>query len=297
MELFNVFKTITSHPLNQGRKLSAILGFIRWQVASRIIDSAIAINFVNGTRLLTSNGMTGATGNIYTGLHEFEDMAFIMHLLRARDGFVDVGANVGSYTVLASGAVGANTISIEPVPSTFLHLLDNINLNAISGKVSALNVGVGSEQGVLKFTAVLDTVNHVVATSEESAETIEVEVKTLDDILEGFEPTLIKIDVEGFETNVIAGARKTLSNPSLLSVIMELNGSGSRYGFDEESLHTVMLDYGFTTFKYDPLKRHLIPSNWQSQNVGNMLYIRNTDQVIERITSAPKFTTNNGWEI
>jgi len=241
--------------------------------------------------------MTGATGNIYTGLHEFEDMAFIMHLLRAADGFVDVGANVGSYTVLASGVVGANSISMEPVPSTFLHLKDNIHLNAIGGKVSALNVGVGREHGVLKFTAALDTVNHVVAASEEGLETIEVEVKTLDDILEDFEPTLIKIDVEGFETNVIAGARKTLSNPSLLGVVMELNGSGSRYGFDEASLHAVMLDYGFTTFKYDPLTRQLMPNNRQSQNVGNMLYLRNVEQVIERIASAPKFTTNNGWEI
>lgn len=92
MELFDVLKTITSHPLNQGRKLNAILGFIRWKIARRLIDSPIVINFVNGMCSLTSSGMTGST----TGLHEFEDIAFIMHLLRTTDGFVDVGANVGS---------------------------------------------------------------------------------------------------------------------------------------------------------------------------------------------------------
>lgn len=297
MEWFNVIKTITSHPLNQGRKFNAILGFIRWQLASRLVDGAIAINFVNGTRLLTFNGMTGATGNVYTGLHEFEDMSFVMHFLRAGDVFVDVGANVGSYTVLASGAVDAKTISIEPVPKTFTYLMDNINLNSISGKVTAVNVGIGREPGFLKFTAELDTVNHVVSNSEEGVATIEVAVKTLDDILEGFEPSLIKIDVEGFETNVIAGAKKTLSHPSLLAVIMELNGSGSRYGFDEKNLHNVMLNYGFTTFQYNPFKRQLIPRNMSSQVIGNMLYIRNDEQVIDRITSAPKFKTNNGWEI
>lgn len=78
---------------------------------------------------------------------------------------------------------------------------------------------------------------------------------------------------------------------------MELNGSGSRYGCDEASLHAVMLDCGFTTFKYDPLTRQLIPNNRQSENAGNMLYLRNVEQVIERIASAPKFTANNGWEI
>ncbi|MGZ0080376.1 hypothetical protein [Methylomonas sp. YC3] len=43
MELFDVLKTVTRHPLNRGRKLNAILGFIRWQVASRLIDSPIAL--------------------------------------------------------------------------------------------------------------------------------------------------------------------------------------------------------------------------------------------------------------
>ena len=63
--------------------------------------------------------MTGATGNIYTGLHEFEDMMFLLHLLRPGDIFVDAGANIGSYTVLASAVVGAKSISFEPVPPLF----------------------------------------------------------------------------------------------------------------------------------------------------------------------------------
>jgi FkbM family methyltransferase len=44
-------------------------------------------------------------------------MAFVLHLLRPDHKFVDVGANVGSYTVLAAGAVGAEVICIEPVRS------------------------------------------------------------------------------------------------------------------------------------------------------------------------------------
>jgi thymidylate synthase len=63
--------------------------------------------------------MTGATGNIYAGLHEFEDMAFLLHLLRSEDMFADVGSNIGSYTILASGVVGAKSVAFEPVPSTY----------------------------------------------------------------------------------------------------------------------------------------------------------------------------------
>ena len=121
----------------------------------------VAVSFVNDTRLLVSSGMTGATGNIYCGLHEFVDMGFLLHLLRPGDMFYDIGANVGSYTILASAAIGAQSVSLEPVPQTFHFLQDNIRLNGVSERVTALNAGVGHVNGVLRFTSDLDTVNHV----------------------------------------------------------------------------------------------------------------------------------------
>lgn len=298
MELLQVLSGIASHPLNRNNKINSLFRFLRWQLATRLWKDAIAVNFVNQTRLLVTRGMTGATGNVYTGLHEFEDMAFLLHLLKKGDGFVDVGANVGSYTVLAGGAIGVRCISVEPIPDTFSHLVDNINLNRMGATVSALNIGVGEKNGVMHFTSGFDTVNHVATDLELGAgKTIEVPVKMLDDVLEDFEVVLIKIDVEGFETNVIAGAQKVLSRKSLLGVIMELNGSGNRYGFDESRLHEVMLDYGFKAFTYEPFKRELVPLNGRNENSGNTLYIRNADEVASRLKSAPKFTTSNGWAI
>jgi hypothetical protein len=63
--------------------------------------------------------MACATGNIYTGLHEFEDMSFLLHFLRPADLFIDIGANVGAYTIFASGIVAATSISIEPISQIF----------------------------------------------------------------------------------------------------------------------------------------------------------------------------------
>ena len=59
---------------------------------SRIFD------WIEGSKLAARNGMTGATGNIYCGLHEFVDMAFLLHLLRPSDLFVDVGAGFLQFT-------------------------------------------------------------------------------------------------------------------------------------------------------------------------------------------------------
>ncbi len=71
----------------------------------------VIVHWIGGTRLAARRGMTGLTGNIYAGLHEFADMAFLLHFLRPSDLFADVGANVGSYTILASGVVRCPTVA------------------------------------------------------------------------------------------------------------------------------------------------------------------------------------------
>ena len=93
---------IVQHPLNRDDRLAAVGRFLRWQLSCRLLPGAVAVPFVNATRLLVTPGMTGATGNLYCGLHEYQDMAFVLHALRAGDRFIDIGANIGSYTVLAA---------------------------------------------------------------------------------------------------------------------------------------------------------------------------------------------------
>ncbi|MFZ2404897.1 MAG: FkbM family methyltransferase [Methylobacter sp.] len=297
MGILNTLGFILNHPLNANRKLASMVRFAHWQIGSRLVGAPVVKHFVDRTRLLVSPGMTGATQNIYCGLHEFEDMSFVLHALRETDGFVDVGANIGSYTVLAGGVVGACCVSVEPIPGTFRHLLDNINLNGIGDLVVALNVGIGQESGSLRFTSKFDTVNHVLTESEEDGGSIDVKMEKLDDVLSDFEPRIIKIDVEGFEADVIAGADKVLSRKSLFAVIMELNGSGERYGVDEDHLHKRMLEYGFRTFSYLPFERRLVVLDGKNVHSGNTLYIRNEEEVLSRLRSAQKFMTNLGIEV
>jgi FkbM family methyltransferase len=255
------------------------------------VPGAVVVDFVNEAKLVVKPGMPGATSNIYTGLHEFEDMSFVLHLLRQDDLFVDVGANIGSYTVLAGAVIGARCVSIEPVPEAFKLLMQNIIVNDMKDIVTAINKGVGNREGVLRFSSGLDCMNHVISENETGV-AIDVKVAPLDNILEGIKPTVIKIDVEGFETNVIQGASYVLSQPSLVAVIMELNGSGSRYGFNEDNLHKTMLDHGFLPAIYDPFKRTLVLSTDRKTKSGNTLYVRNTDIVRERLTTAQFFSVN-----
>lgn len=290
MGTINTIKFIVQHPLNKRRQFKAIRHWLTWQIGSRLVPGPVAISFVNDTMLLVAAGMTGATGNIYAGLHEFQDMAFLLHLLRKGDMFVDVGANVGSYTVLAGG-IGAKCISVEPTKSAFNHLMRNIQLNGIGNVVDARNIAIGSKKGILKFTSGLDTVNHVVIDAEANSITnSEVEVDTLDNVIAESEPVLIKIDVEGFETEVVVGAESVLAKKSLLAVIMELNGSGQRYNYDDEKLYEFMLSRGFIPCLYIPFTRSLEVLSGQSELVGNTLFVKDLEAVRQRLRMAPTFT-------
>ena len=114
--------------------------------------------------------MTGATGNIHTGLHEFADMAFTLHFLRHTDLFLDVGANVGTYTLIASGVRKARTIAFEPDPQSMTSLRRNIDLNGLNGRVVLEQAAVGTEEGEVEFTIGQDTANHVTTESYQRKE-------------------------------------------------------------------------------------------------------------------------------
>ncbi|MHB8813063.1 MAG: FkbM family methyltransferase [Steroidobacteraceae bacterium] len=281
---------IARHPLNRRAPLRAIGRFVAWQIATRLRPGAFVVPYVGATRLLVTRGMTGATGNVYCGLHEFEDMAFVLHALRPHDLFVDIGANVGAYTVLASGAVGALSISFEPAPRAYRALLDNLRLNDLLARVEARNECLASAPGEVEFTSGLDTVNHVVAQPQKGVDTVRVAVNTLDVALAGRSPAMLKIDVEGFETAVIQGADRTLRSPSLCAVLMELNGGGVRYGFEDRHLHERMLGYDFVPAAYDPARRELRSREWLGSSEGNLLYVRDLESLRPRLVGAPQRT-------
>jgi FkbM family methyltransferase len=197
MGLISTIRFITHHPLNRNNKKLAFLHFLFWQINTRINKYPIIYPFTEKSKLIIGKGMTGATGNYYCGLHEFEDMSFLLHFLRSEDMFIDIGANVGSYTILASAHIGAKSISFEPHPATFQRLMDNIRINNILDKVVPYNEGLGNSETQLFFTDKLDTANYI--SEKENTDTIKVNVRKLESKISSLEKiTLLKMDEEGY---------------------------------------------------------------------------------------------------
>lgn len=263
---------MANHPLNKRNRLAALGRFARWQIESRL-KSEIEFEWIDGTKLLVRKGMTGATGNIYCGLHEYADMAFFLHALREDDLFVDVGANIGSYTILASAVCGAHTIAIEPDPTTLHFLIRNVEANSLTERVDTIETAVGRLNGHASFTTGLDTVNKIVDGNEITTRTVR--VRRLDDILRKHTPTFIKLDVEGYETEVLAGATATLQRPELLAVETESRNKAASAALSAA---------GFRECAYHPEKRQV--SFGQSFG-SNALWIRKIDEIRDRINNAP----------
>jgi FkbM family methyltransferase len=286
MNLLSTLKFIAAHPFNRGHEAAALRGFVRWQLASRMLAGEMVIDWVDGAKVMVRRGETGMTGNLYCGLHEFADMAYVLHVVEPDELFVDVGANVGSYTVLACAARGARGICVEPLPSTFARLLNNLRVNDLSSRVEALNIGLADREGELRFSTSENAMNHVLAQGEEAGDALRVPVRRLDDVLGGRAPAMMKIDVEGFETAVLAGAADCLGQPAMHSVIMELNGSGARYGYDEARILGLMRDFGFASYTYEPYTRKLQSLEGKNHASGNTIFIRDIGRVTEKISRA-----------
>lgn len=295
MNLVMQVSAIVGHPVNRRKKFRAFLNFVRWQAGIRLLGSRVVFQWIEGSKAIVGRGEVGMTANVYNGLHEFEDMAYVLHLIDDQDMFVDIGANVGSYTILACAVKGAHGICCEPVPSTYEKLLDNIGINRLQSRVTPLPIGVSDQAGQLRFSTMkYDVYNHAIL--EDGTDSIEpsvlIPVQTLDSILSGISATAIKIDVEGFETMVVAGAQRTLADTALHSVIMEMNGSGDRYGFSEDDLERTMKNFGFLPCAYDPFTRRLTPLNSKSRRDGNTLFVRNLEAVQAKLLAARRFCWN-----
>jgi len=277
MSLSATLEFIASHPLSRANRTAAFGRLLGWQLRSRL-SREVTVNWIAGSKLVVRNGMHGATGNIYCGLNEFPEMAFLLHLLRPADLFLNIGANVGSFTVLGAKVCESRVIAFEPDPGTAASLRKNITVNQVVDQVRVEVCALGDRTGEAAFTIGRDVTNHITDGSEGPTQLVP--IRRLDDICAGENPVLIKIDVEGFESQVLAGGAKVLRCKSLMAVESES---------DHGDIIPVMADAGFVPRYYDPFARTL-SSTPGGYKVTNTIFVRESAELVDRLKSAPRRT-------
>ena len=108
-----------------------------------------------------SKGENAVTEIYYAGLMEFNDMAFLLHFLRSGEIFIDIGANSGTFSVLASFVPGARVIAFEPNHDATTRLRKNLQLNNVTSEVEVREKTLGNLAGSILMKSDLDTTNQV----------------------------------------------------------------------------------------------------------------------------------------
>lgn len=278
---------IANHPLNRKGRVAALLRMLRWQGAQLLWPAPYIVTWLDGVQVAVRRGDHGMTQNVYCGLQDFRDMAFLILTLREKDTFVDVGANVGSYALLAAGVANSRVVALEPLRRAFDRLIFNVRINNLENRILAMNCGAGEAKGRLRFTDRFDACNRV-CTEIDGDDGTEVDVIALDELSLEPPPFMLKIDTEGFELAVLRGSTNLLTQPSLKAILLETNGSGKRYGFSDLELWKLLAHADFRPYLFNPHGRNLCERDTPAR-VGNTLFLRDREIVQERIHSHKRF--------
>lgn len=202
---------------------------------------------------------------IYKGF-EIEECEYLSSSLKEGDYFVDIGANIGLYSLLASDLVGktGKVISFEPTPETFSRFIDNIQINQFSN-IEAFNIGLSEMPGILELNVSnsgFDAWNSfAIHCNPNMHSKIQVNVSTLDIELSKYDKSkirVIKMDVEGWEKFILKGGIEffTMFSPEVIVEFTEANTFAAGYMVQE--IYDFMVSLGYQWYKIE--NRKLIKS-------------------------------------
>ena len=198
-----------------------------------------------------------------------------------RDGYtvVDIGANIGYFTLLSAGLVGkeGKVYAFEPEPRNYNMVLKNIALNGYDNVVP-VQKAVSNVAGMVKlYLSKIDVGAHTLREHHDHpqfderqfGEFVEVESVTLDGFFEGKEHPIdvIKMDCEGSEMAVLLGMERIIRENKNLKMFIEFYPSAIKEtGYSPEEFVHKLLNYGFSITAIDELRT---PTN-QSLKINNV---------------------------
>ena len=184
----------------------------------------------------------------------------LMPELHPGDTFVDVGAHVGLYTMAAALRVGPSgrVMAFEPDPQSCALLRENVRLNALQGQITVEEAVVGRHAGSVRFLAGGESESRVATAAEAGADALTVRSLALDGSVLG-RVAVLKVDVEGYEEEVLRGALGLLTSPERRprAIFVEAHPyAWEAVGTTSESLLALLDGAGYTVTGADDREVH-----------------------------------------
>jgi FkbM family methyltransferase len=213
----SIWQILANRHINRCR---GIVRHLQWQFrkAFNLFPVELALS---DSRIVATHRRCGVSALVNSqGLYDFNNMSLVKFLLEKGGTFFDVGANIGSYSLVASEQAPALVVAFEPHPATFGLLADNISLNHRNNTM-LVHAAVGESDGYcLLSNESCSALNKVVSREMQSA--VSVPCRRLDSFCRstGIIPDFIKIDTEGYELSVLRSLGDYLARVKIILLEM-----------------------------------------------------------------------------
>jgi FkbM family methyltransferase len=255
-----------------------------WQVRKRASTRPRRITYA-GFQLACWPDSQSAS-NIFYFTHRFDhhEMAFLERYLRPGDRALDIGANIGTYSLLMASLVGpeGHIDAFEPMPLAASRLRCTIAENGLEGRITLHEAAVTDRTGSARLLTAHDVSNAVVGHPDGAPidagagePTIEVATVTLDQVVAP-DPRLrvAKLDIEGAEVLALAGAPALLAAARPPVWITEAyDWQLAKLGSSAEALVAAFSEAGFDLHRFDADLGLLAPLSLDEVGTHNVLFI------------------------
>jgi FkbM family methyltransferase len=287
-------EVLRSHPVARQRPLGVLLRFANAEIINGWLGYPFLVSHEFGAALIVEKGHHATRSHYFFGLQDFIDELFAIQFLRDGELFVDVGANLGIFSIMVAAATGARVIAVEPSPSSSRVFKRHIALNDLVDRITLIEACAGNANDTAFIRNSVDMDNFIVLADGESEPGMaKIPMIRIDDVVDGATPCVMKMDVEGFEMQALKGATRLLAGPNLQAITVEISDLSRRFGGSPEETHKFIAGFGFTAVTYDPLTRTLTsltpPDRSHKTTLYNYktIYVRNLEEARMRLSSGP----------
>lgn len=245
--------TILSHPLNKGRFLKTMGTIFWWKYNQLFIKIPSICEIADGIKIICYPNQAYGSFIVYARWPEYAELNFIYGFLKKGDTYIDVGAHIGDSSLIAASKIKTGKIlACEPTPEIFDELSKNIRLNNLESLIIPIKKAISYKDELAYFSIENESeINHLVSSTTKNS--IQVQTTTVDSIFKEYSlesVALLKIDVEGFELEVLLGANQALRNKKISHILFEVNPKTKGIYKRVKLLERLLSVYSFDFFSF-----------------------------------------------
>ena len=217
-----------------------------------------------------------------------EDEDIFISYLKKGDIVIDVGANIGTLTLLSASLVkeDGKVYAFEPNPRTYKYLLKNIKLNGLNN-IKTFCIAIGAKNSVAELADLrTDDMNYIITDKPGNIRTIKTKLSSLDEVMPSSikKINLLKIDTEGYELFVLKGASNVLDITECI-YYESWEKHFTKLNYRTQDISFLLKENGFKIFRIVG-KEHICEikdiSHYESSHLENLIAVKDVAAFIKR---------------